>query len=69
MRIVTDSKRPEEPKDPDTCNVFAIYRYFTSPERVEGTQERYLRGGLAYSEIKGELFELLDNTFRDARQI
>ncbi len=31
MRIVTDSRRPEEPKDPDQDNVFAIYRYFARP--------------------------------------
>mgnify|MGYP001586180280 CR=1 FL=1 len=68
MRIVTDSRRPEEPKEPDTCNVFAIYRHFASPEAIEATRQRYLNGGLAYSEIKNELFELLDDAFREARQ-
>ena len=68
MQIVTDSRRPEEPKDPDECNVFAIYRYFASPEAIEATRGRYLQGGLAYSKIKGELFALLDDIFRDARQ-
>jgi tryptophanyl-tRNA synthetase len=68
MQIVTDSKRPEEPKDPDKCNVFAIYRHFASPGMIEATRQRYLQGGLAYSKIKEELFELLDNIFREARQ-
>lgn len=68
MQIVTDSRRPEESKDPDKCNVFAIYRHFASSDMIEATRQRYLQGGLAYSEIKEELFELLDHTFRDVRQ-
>ena len=68
MRIVTDSKRPEEPKDPESCNVFAIYRHFASPDDVESTRQRYIQGGLAYGEIKGELFDLLDSTFGSARE-
>lgn len=68
MRIVTDSRRPEEPKDPDRCNVFAIYRHFASPEAIQATRQRYVQGGLAYGAIKQELFDLIAATFRDARQ-
>ncbi len=68
MRIVTDSRRPEEPKDPDQDNVFAIYRYFARPEEVRKTRERYLQGGLAYAEIKSELNELLEGAFGEARE-
>jgi tryptophanyl-tRNA synthetase len=68
MRIVTDSRRPEEPKDPETDNVFAIYRHFATPELTEHARQRYLQGGLAYSQIKTELFELLEDTFKEARQ-
>lgn len=68
MRIVTDSKRPEDPKDPDQDNVFNIYRYFASPERVEQTRSSYIQGGLAYSDIKQELFTLLEETFFSARE-
>ncbi len=67
MRIVTDSRKPEEPKDPDTDNVFAIYKHFASPEDCDRVRQGYLQGGLAYSEIKNELFELLDSKFADAR--
>ena len=67
MRIVTDSRRPEEPKDPDRDNVYAIYRYFASPEEVKKTRERYLKGGLAYADIKAQLNELLENEFGEAR--
>lgn len=68
MRIVTDSKRPEEPKDPESCNVFAIYRHFASPDVVESTRQRYTQGGLAYGEIKAEIFDLLESTFGYARE-
>jgi len=67
MRIVTDSRLPEEPKDPETDNVFAIYRHFASEEDLERVRQRYLQGGMAYSEIKGELFERLEQTFGSAR--
>lgn len=68
MRIVTDSKTPEEPKDPDQDNVFAIYRCFAEPDGIEEMRRRYQQGGLAYSEAKQELFEMLDRTFGEARQ-
>ena len=52
MRIVTDSRRPEEPIDPETDNVFAIYKHFASPEALERVRQGYLQGGLTYSQIK-----------------
>jgi tryptophanyl-tRNA synthetase len=67
-RIVTDSKRPEAPKDPDTCNVFGIYRHVAPPEGVAARRARYLKGGLAYSDIKTELAERLVAKFADRRR-
>jgi tryptophanyl-tRNA synthetase len=67
MRIVTDSRRPEDPKDPEADNVFAIYRYFAAEAEIERTRQHYLDGGLAYSEIKEDLFELLESRFGEAR--
>lgn len=67
MRIVTDSRRPEEPKDPESDNVFAIYRHFASPEDLERVRQGYLQGGLAYSQIKSELYEMLEDKFGEAR--
>lgn len=69
MRIVTDSSRPEDPKNPDQDNVFNIYRYFATPGQVEAARQRYIQGGLAYSDIKQELFELLEARFGDQREI
>lgn len=68
MRIVTDSRRPEDPKDPDTDNVFAIYKHFAQPEDIQRVRQGYLHGGMAYSQIKTELFELLEDEFSPARE-
>ena len=67
MRIVTDSKRPEDPKDPDACNIFAIYQHFADADAVAAKQQLYLEGGLAYGEMKKELFALLEDTFSAQR--
>jgi tryptophanyl-tRNA synthetase len=67
MRIVTDSKRPEDPKNPDECNVFNIYKYFTPAETIASRRDAYLKGGLAYSEIKQELYDLLNEFFGGRR--
>jgi tryptophanyl-tRNA synthetase len=68
MRIVTDSRRPEEPKDPETDNVFAIYMHFAKPEDIERVRQGYIQGGMAYSQIKTELYELLEDRFAEPRQ-
>ena len=63
MHIVTDSRRPEDPKDPDECNIFAIYRHFANAAAIAAKRQLYLAGGLAYGEMKKELFALLEATF------
>lgn len=68
MRIVTDSKLPSEPKDPQQSNIFAIYRHFASPEQIVENERQYRQGGKAYSEMKEELYDLLNKTFGEARE-
>jgi tryptophanyl-tRNA synthetase len=63
MRIVTDSTPVEEPKDPDKCNVFNIYRLFLDRGGVEDLRKRYLAGGTGYGEVKQELFETVRDFF------
>ena len=67
MRIVTDSKRPEDPKDPENDNLFALLRFFASTERLEEIRQLYLHGGAAYGTLKKELAGLLLEHFADAR--
>lgn len=68
MGIVTDSKTPEAPKNPETCNLFSLYRFFASPEALEEKREIYLRGGARYSDIKKELIVLLLERFKEGRR-
>ena len=68
MAIKTDSTPVEEPKDPDRCNVFALFRLFApEPEREEVAQ-RYREGGIGYGEVKKRLFELMLDHFGPARE-
>ena len=67
MRIVTDSKRPEEPKDPDADNVFNIFKHFAEPERIALRREQYKAGGVGYGEMKEELLATLETKFGAAR--
>ncbi|HEY9122138.1 MAG TPA: tryptophan--tRNA ligase [Brevefilum sp.] len=67
MRIVTDSKRPEDPKDPDEDNLFALLRFFAKSERLEEIRDLYLHGGAAYGTLKKELADSILDHFADAR--
>jgi tryptophanyl-tRNA synthetase len=66
-RMVTDSRPAEAPKDPERCNLFALYRHLAQPAAVAAMRARYLEGGLAYREVKEELVGLLDAAFGPAR--
>lgn len=68
MRIVTDSRTPEEPKNPVGDNLFQIFRLFASPERTEEVRQHYLAGGLGYGTLKQELAETILAYFGSARQ-
>jgi tryptophanyl-tRNA synthetase len=52
MTIVTDSARPEEPKNPDENNVYQIHKLFLSKEEDAALRARYREGGLGYKEAK-----------------
>ena len=68
MRIVTDSKTVADPKDPEGCNVFALYRLFASDVQRDEMAARYRAGGLGYGEVKKRLFEMFDAHFAPLRQ-
>ena len=68
MRIVTDSRTPEEPKNPDGDNLFQIFKLFATPERTEEVRVQYLAGGLGYGTLKQELAETILAYFGEARQ-
>ncbi|MCA9563563.1 MAG: tryptophan--tRNA ligase [Myxococcales bacterium] len=60
MQIVTDSRTLEDPKDPETCNIFALYRYFASADEQADLAEKYRAGGFGYGHAKQALFEKID---------
>jgi len=67
MRIVTDSKTVADKKDPDKCNVFALYKLFAPPDKCAQAADRYRNGGIGYGEVKKELAELIWQYFAQAR--
>ena len=67
MSIQTDSTPVEDPKNPDTCNLYALLKLFMSPERLSEIHDLYVNGGAAYGHIKQELFELIRDYYADAR--
>ena len=68
MQIVTDSTPLEEPKNPDTCNVFAIYQLLASVDEVTQMRKNYEGGNYGYGHAKQALFELLNEKFTDERE-
>ena len=68
MKIVTDSKTLEEPKDPENCNVFNLYKLFATEEQQEALAARYRAGGMGYGHAKQELFDVFWETFRPYRE-
>ncbi|WP_334130611.1 tryptophan--tRNA ligase [Silanimonas lenta] len=65
--IVTDSRLPGEPKDPDASHLFTLYRAFASEAQAAGMHAA-LRGGLSWGEAKQALFELLDGHLAPLRE-
>jgi tryptophanyl-tRNA synthetase len=63
MRIVTDSRKPEEPKDPDTDNLFKTFAFFGASADVENVRKRYEQGGIGYGEVKEKLASALEERF------
>ncbi len=70
-RLVTDSRPPEEPGDPepklDEFGLFVLFRLFAPPEEWEDIKRRYLAGGLGYGTVKVRLAELIIARFAEAR--
>ncbi|MCU0349245.1 MAG: tryptophan--tRNA ligase [Flavobacterium sp.] len=68
MGIQTDSTPLEDPKNPDTCNCFALYRLLATPEAVATMKQNYLAGGYGYGHAKQALFELIVEKFATERE-
>ena len=67
MRIKTDSRPMEEPKDPETDHLYLLYSLFVDDERREALAATYRQGGFGYGEVKGQLADVAEDYFAEAR--
>jgi tryptophanyl-tRNA synthetase len=68
MGIQTDSTPLEDPKNPDTCNCFALYKLLATPEQTQVMKANYLEGNFGYGHAKQALFELIVEKFKTERE-
>ncbi|MGK8252569.1 tryptophan--tRNA ligase [Moraxella lacunata] len=66
-QIVTNSQAPEEPKNPDECNIFEIYKAFATPDEINALAEHYRRG-IGWGEAKEILFNKIDGEIAPMRE-
>ncbi|MBQ6011887.1 MAG: tryptophan--tRNA ligase [Alphaproteobacteria bacterium] len=68
MRIITDSKTPEESKNPDESTIFQMYSHFASANEIAALRKRFLDGGMGYGEAKTILFDKIDSILSEPRK-
>jgi len=67
MRIITDSKTPEESKDPDESTIFQMYKHFANESEIADFRKMFLNGGMGYGTAKNILFEKMDSVLAGPR--
>ena len=67
MSIVSNSEALEDSKNPDVCNIFALYSILAEPSRVVTMRAKYEKGGYGYGHAKQELYELILDRFKTER--
>jgi tryptophanyl-tRNA synthetase len=68
MSIESDSTPLEEPKNPDTCKIFALYKLLANAEQIASMKQNYLGGNYGYGHAKQALFELICEKFKTERE-
>lgn len=68
MAIKTDSTPLEEPKNPDTDNVFALYKLLASDAQIVAMRANYEGGDYGYGHAKQALYELIAEKFTTVRE-
>jgi len=66
--IITDSKGLDEAKDPDTCNVYNIYKLIANEQQIEDMRSNYIKGGYGYGHAKNALYELILDQYKQERE-
>jgi tryptophanyl-tRNA synthetase len=68
MRIVTNSQSVEEPKNPDECQIYRLYKLFADTDEQTTLTERYRGGGMGWGEAKEELFRVVNRCLTPMRE-
>ena len=68
MKIETDSTPLEDPKNPDTCNLFALYKLTASKSQIIKMRTNYEGGNYGYGHAKQAYYELIVETFKEERE-
>ncbi|MHC5212941.1 MAG: tryptophan--tRNA ligase [Planctomycetota bacterium] len=68
MSIKTDSRGVDEPKDPEGCDVYRLYRLVATPGRAEEMAEKLGAGGYGYGDAKKALLAAIEARFAPARE-
>ncbi len=69
MKIQTDSTPLEDAKNPDTCNLFALYKLVATDEQITEMTANYLGGNYGYGHAKQAFFELLITKYAKEREL
>lgn len=67
MSIVSDSTPLEEPKNPDTCHTFALFKLLADQRQIDQMRDQYIKGNYGYGHAKHALFELILEKFSAQR--
>ena len=68
MGIVTDSAPVEAPKDPETNNVYKIYKLLATPDQAAEMAAKFRAGGYGYGDAKKELLRVYDEVLAPFRE-
>lgn len=69
MKIITDSKLPDEPKDPDGNTIFQLYSYFAAEADVQAMRDAFVAGGMGYGDAKKLLAAAVENALAEPSRI
>lgn len=67
MRIITDSKLPEDKKDPDESTIYQLYKHFATDDEIAQFAEMFRAGGMGYGTAKTILFEKINSVLAEPR--
>ena len=68
MRIVTNSQAVEEAKDPESSQIFLLYKLFANADEQAALAARYRAGGMGWGEAKEELFNAINRELAPVRE-